>query len=261
MSSDQEIMVFAHRGFSSRAPENTMDAFQEAVHQGIPGIELDVHRCASGELVVFHDDHVRRITGAEGIVDQMDFQDLRRLDAGTWMDSRFSHLSIPLLEEVLDAFGTQCYWDIELKSRRKDDFGLAEGVVNLIQAYRLEQHCTISSFNPLQLRFAEAHLNLPTAVIFAKDPEVPWYLRKGAGRLLTKGNILKPEHIEISEKWMKRFHGRRGYDVWAWTVDEEQDILRMIELGVQAVITNYPERAMALIREHSAAHLQQSPQI
>src|SRR5512147_2630414 len=96
-------LILAHRGASAEAPENTLAAFRLAMAQGADGVELDVHRCASGEVVVIHDEDARRTAGAPLRVAEAPLQALRALDAGGWKGEQFRGERIPLLAEVLEA--------------------------------------------------------------------------------------------------------------------------------------------------------------
>ena len=246
--------VFGHRGYSAAAPENTMSAFHACIEHRIRGIELDVHLCASGELVVIHDHDTQRITGVKGIVEEMTLKELKDLDVGSWFSPEFRDEKIPTLEEVFSAFGDRLYYNIELKSRSKKDFGLAETTCRLIERFSLTRRCIVSSFNPLQIRFVEKHSldHAATSVIFADDPEVPKILRHGFGRVLVDARILQVEHAQITPEWFKRFHDRKGYRVIGWTMDDPQVIQRAVQLGIDAYISDDPKQAEILIRDYSA---------
>ena len=101
--------IFAHRGASGSAPENTMAAFQLALQQHADGIELDVHLTADGQVVVIHDQDLSRTTNGQGMVDQLTLEELKHLDAGNGEQ-------IPTLEEVLIQIGDQISWTIQTAS-------------------------------------------------------------------------------------------------------------------------------------------------
>ena len=90
-------LLFGHRGYSSVAPENTMEAFDLCVGRGIPGAELDVHLCKSGELVIIHDHELQRLAGIDAVVEDSTYAELRQLDVGSHKDPRFAGARIPLL--------------------------------------------------------------------------------------------------------------------------------------------------------------------
>src|SRR5262249_55324299 len=140
--------IIAHRGASAEAPENTMAAFRLARQQGADGIELDVMRCASGEVVVFHDDDLVRLGKRPGLVRELGYDELRTLDLG-------GGERMPLLTDVLAELGPMLC-NIELKTApdwggRLVDDGLARAVADIVYRLSLQERVLISSFDPLLL--------------------------------------------------------------------------------------------------------------
>src|SRR5438477_652016 len=127
-------LVWAHRGASAEAPENTVAAFSLALAQGADGIELDAQRCASGEVIVLHDESLLRTTGFGALVTDASYSVVRTLDAGSWKSERFRGERIPLLAEALEAFPGLV--NVELKCDRRDDGGLTAEVVHVVRAAR-----------------------------------------------------------------------------------------------------------------------------
>ncbi|MDD2296482.1 MAG: glycerophosphodiester phosphodiesterase family protein, partial [Sphaerochaetaceae bacterium] len=97
-------LLFGHRGYSELAPENTMAAFDLCVTHEIPGIEIDVHLCKTGELVVIHDHDLLRLAGVENTVEEMSLTELKQLDVGSHKDKKFAGERIPLLEELFTTY-------------------------------------------------------------------------------------------------------------------------------------------------------------
>src|SRR6185437_179332 len=108
--------VIAHRGGREWAPENTMAAFRRSLDAGVHGIELDVQRCATGELVVFHDEDLSRTTNGIGLIKDCSLAELQRLDAGSWYEKQFAGERMPLLLDVLALINGKCVLNIELKN-------------------------------------------------------------------------------------------------------------------------------------------------
>ncbi|GAB1483721.1 hypothetical protein MASR2M78_25370 [Treponema sp.] len=148
-------LFFAHRGCSSLAPENTLASFRLARQLGSPGLELDIHRCASGELVVAHDDDFRRCAGSPLIIEEAEWKDIRGLDVGSHKGDEFSGERVPLIQDVLDEFSGTIYIDIELKSRKSSGDELPALLARILHsrsdAKRLASSILVSSFNPLAL--------------------------------------------------------------------------------------------------------------
>src|SRR3989441_1021224 len=138
-------LLWAHRGASAEAPENTLAAFSLALAQDADGVELDAQRCASGEVVVVHDESLARTTGLGTLVTDAPYSVIRTLDAGAWKSARFRGERIPLLAETLEAFPRLV--NVELKCDRADDRGLTAEVVRVVHAARAQDRVLLSSFN------------------------------------------------------------------------------------------------------------------
>src|SRR3990170_7761080 len=126
-------LIFAHRGASAYAPENTLAAFRLALDQGADGIELDAKLSADGEIVVIHDQTVDRTTPRKGRVDQLTLSELRKLDAGSWKGDVFSGEKIPALAEVFSAVGGKLKINVELTNYSSPQDGLANKVLALVR--------------------------------------------------------------------------------------------------------------------------------
>jgi glycerophosphoryl diester phosphodiesterase len=221
-------LLFAHRGCSSLAPENTMASFNKARSVGAPGLELDVHGCLSHELVVAHDDTFRRTAGDDRAIADMLWDDIRHIDVGAGE-------SPPLLESVLEEFCPEQYVDIELKTRRTRDDPLPGRVAALLVAMgeRVLHAVTVSSFNPVALlNFKKICRYIPTAIIWSADHAVPPLLRYGFGGILSGCDYLKPVHTQV-----RRFFR----PAVPWTVDDTDLAARLLKRGCVGIITNRPQ--------------------
>lgn len=251
-------LVLGHRGSSARFPENTLLAFREAMREGADGVELDVMRCASGEVVVVHDDNLRRVAdkvaGSEAAVREMSLATLRSFDVGRGE-------RVPLLSEVFEELGPQALVNVELKSPESPrlaeqvkllrDDGLAEAVAEVLrQAGRLSragrETTLVSSFDPFQLRrFARlTDRTLPLGFLFHRDQGLP--LRAGWPARWLKVEAVHPDAALLDAAALRRFR-RHGYAVHTWTVDDPREIAALSALGVDAIITNRPERTLAVL--------------
>ncbi len=233
-------LLFAHRGCSSLAPENTMTSFKTARQLGIPGIELDVHVCASGELVVAHDDSFMRTAGDPRNIKTLRYEEIRSIDIGSFFSPEFKNERVMLLEEVLEEFCPGMYIDIELKTKKTSQDPLPGLVADKLKTMgkRIGDAVTISSFNPISLRaFKKLFPAIPTAIIWSRDSEVPWFLRRGQGRWIARCDYLKPEYAQVkpSALFMKRGQ------VIPWTIDDPELAKKMIALGAGGIISNRPQ--------------------
>jgi len=235
-------LLFGHRGYSSRAPENTMSAFRLCADLHIPGIELDVHLTEDGKIVVIHDHNLKRTAGIEAVVEACRLDDLRRADIGSWFSPEFTGELIITLQELFETFSDRFYYDIELKDETRGDSGLASAVVDVIEKSGLEMRCILSSFNPFPLIAARKRSkSIPTAIIYSNDKAVPAILRRGFGKVIASTPILKPDFHQagpFATAWYRRVEGRA---VIPWTVDDLASGKMLLHRGVDGLITNDPE--------------------
>ena len=229
-------LIWAHRGASAEAPENTLAAFSLALSQGADGIELDAQRCSSGEVVVVHDDSLARTTGLEALVTQTLWPVLRTLDAGAWKGDRFRGERVPLLAEVLEAFPRLV--NVELKCEGADDRGLTAEVIGVVRAAGATDRVLLSSFNPLcLLRAARIAPGIPRALLLEREQR--WALRSALAAPLVGARALHPEDVLATPKRVARWIAR-GYSVACWTVDDAAAAARLYAGGVSGIFTNRP---------------------
>ena len=224
------MRIIGHRGASGYAPENTLEAFELAIRQGVSMIELDVHRCATGELVVIHDDRVDRTTDGNGLVAEMTLEELKKLNAGNGNQ-------VPTLEEVFEAVARRVKINIEIKGQQ-----VASRLANMLSKYMFEKewnpnYFIVSSFDHAQLK--QFHALLPrirTGILFESFP-------LDYQRLLQE---IKPFSIHIPANictidWVHTIH-KAGLEAWVYTVNEPLIFEKLQAMGVDAVFTNYPDR-------------------
>ncbi|MGO8692187.1 MAG: glycerophosphodiester phosphodiesterase [Rectinemataceae bacterium] len=241
-------LLFAHRGLSSRAPENTMAAFRLAVSEGVPGIELDVRLSSDDKPLVFHDRRTGRLSpgedpGSPGFkVGSLTWAQLSRLDVGAWKGEKWRGERIPLLDEVFEEIGGDVYFDIELKSPTARASSLATAVARSIVDARggrgLERGCIVSSFNPLVLvRFKAKSPTIPTAIIWSRERELPIFLRRGEGRWIGKVDCLKPERSLVDGVRASRWK-QHDWPYISWIVDSSEEARRLAALDCEGIISN-----------------------
>jgi glycerophosphoryl diester phosphodiesterase len=225
-------LIWGHRGASDTAPENTLAAFEAAVSVGADGIELDVMRCGSGEVVVIHDDSVDRTTNASGHVGTMPYDALRMLDAGARFFPRYSGEVIPTLEEVLDRVGHRLRVNIEIKRPACRQLDVETEVVRMVRSRSLQDQVIVSSFD---WRVLDPEIS--RALLY--DRHGPLVRAPLFARLLTQPQALHP-HWRLVDQAMVQWAHRHGYQVNVWTVDDLQMARQMADWGVDGIITNSP---------------------
>jgi glycerophosphoryl diester phosphodiesterase len=231
-------LIWGHRGASDVAPENTLAAFRASVRAGADGIELDVMRCGSGEIVVIHDDTVDRTTNSSGHVGTMSFGTLRMLDAGALFAPDYAGEAIPTLEEVLDAVGHRVRVNIEIKSPERHGAYVETDVVAMVRSRALQDQVIVSSFDPRVLaRLKKVDPDMPRALLY--DRHGPLVRAPIGGVLLAQPQALHP-HWSLVDRSMVQWAHRHDYQVNVWTVDDPQVARQLAEWGVDGIITDHP---------------------
>jgi len=238
-------LVLGHRGASAEAPENTLAAFRLAMEQGADGVELDVWRCRTGEVVVFHDEDARRIAGSPLVVARAGLGELRALDVGSHKGERFHGERIPLLSEVLEALPGAIV-DVELKSHRAGDPRLALAVARLLREHRAGDRVLVSSFDCWLLAvFRAAAPGVATGLLFEEAPA--WRARLAVAAALLGPRAIHPPAALATPEALRRWEGA-GLAVNVWTVDAPEEVARLARLGAAGVISNVPGVAREAVR-------------
>ena len=231
------MRILGHRGASSDAPENTLTAFQLALDQGADGVELDARLCGSGEVVVFHDERLERLTGTPGRVADTPWSVLVRLEVRAGPPGR-SPGRIPLLTEVLDGLPRTAFINVELKSEDWAGSRVAEAAGALLEAGRHWDHVVVSSFDPRCLvRLALAHPRLKRGLLL--DPDRPQLLQRTVTLHLLGRDAVHSQASQLTESDVRRWHAG-GREVAVWTVDDPELARRLRGWGVDSCITNHP---------------------
>jgi glycerophosphoryl diester phosphodiesterase len=227
-------LVLGHRGASADAPENTLAAFRLAMEQGADGVELDVRRCATGEVVVIHDPHTGRVAGEAIGVAAAPLSALRALDVGTWKGERFRGERVPLLAEVLEALPDATV-NVELKG---SDPRLARAAAAVLRRANAEGRVIVSSFHPGLLAAFRAEAPGIARGLLLEDDRL-WRLKALLGAWMARPAAIHPALALVTPARARRWR-RRGLAVNVWTVDEPAEAERLAALGAAAVITNLP---------------------
>ncbi|MCS0790023.1 glycerophosphodiester phosphodiesterase [Cytobacillus firmus] len=237
---NKRAKVFAHRGVSGHFPENTMAAFQAALEAGADGIELDVQMAKDGKLVIIHDETVDRTTGGTGYIKDMTFEEILRLDAGSWFGNVNIGETIPDLEQLLQwavREGNELLINIEMKNDLIEYPGMEEKVIDLILKYKLEQRVIISSFNAESLkRVRDLHAALQTGYLIEGIPENTLEMAKKIGA----NSIHCEEGFALSEFGRKAKDA--GFLLRVYTVNDESRSRFLNNAGVEVIMTDFPER-------------------
>jgi glycerophosphoryl diester phosphodiesterase len=237
-------LILGHRGASANAPENTLAAFRLAVEQGADGVELDVTLTADGVPVVIHDDTLDRTTSGHGAVSALSLAEIQSLDAGypDKFAAQFCGQRIPTLAEVFEVAGESTIINIELKHDRSPGRQLAARVVDRIHAHRRGERVIVSSFQFSNLgRVKALDPKLPVGLLYMAPVIGPRLALHLARKLPHEAH--HPPAAGLTAGAIDWYH-QHGLRVNAWTVDDEAQMRRLAEAGVDGLITNRPGLAV-----------------
>jgi glycerophosphoryl diester phosphodiesterase len=231
------MLVIAHRGASGHAPENTMASFRRALEMGAKAIELDVHQTLDHQLVVAHDDDLKRCGRDKRRLKSLHWEEAARIDVGSWFDKRFASERLPLLEDVYDLLPTSVELHLEIKHGSKVYPGIEERVVDLIHKRGALARTLVSSFD---------HEALYSVRSLDEGVRIGYLL--GLTTLKTAYAEMKDlaaESLNLSvrqalARTIKTAH-ERGLKILVYTVNTPMDRDRMAGLGVDGIFSNYPE--------------------
>lgn len=224
--------IWAHRGASCEAPENTIEAFIRAAELGADGIELDVHLSRDGVPVVIHDDTVDRTTNGRGPVTDLTYDELSRLDAGSWFSSCHASEPVPGLSDVLQIFSGHLRINIEIKEARA-----GEAVLTILSDFP-RADVVISSFDPELLRVMRRLAPaLPLAVLLDRGN---W--RRAVKLALELGAIAFHPNAALVSRPLIAACRASNLPVHTWTVDDTGLVRSLQRAGIDGIFTNDPAR-------------------
>ena len=233
------MQIFAHRGFSSQYPENTMTAFRKALEAGADGIEFDARLTADGQIVIMHDPTVDRTTNGKGKVRNLSFAEIRKLDAGLKKGMVFENERVPMLEEVLAEFGGKLLLNIELCNYDEgDERALANETVELIEKYDLIDSVIVSSFRFNNLVYVK-DMNPGISCGLLALQGIKGFLARNLLNHSVSVDAVHPYYTDVSEKLIRR-EQQCGRKVRAYTVNDPKDIRHMYDMGADAIFTDDP---------------------
>lgn len=227
---NKEPLVIGHRGAMGYETENSLASIQKALDLGVDAIEIDVFRIQSGEIVVFHDEKVNRLTNGAGFIEELNIIQVKSLilDGGH---------RIPNLQDVLKLIDGKCKLNVELKGAN------TASQVNHILNYYIENNgwkkedFIISSFNWKELKvFYELNKEIPIGILTEEEPLSAIPIGKELNAI-----AIHPDFSTLTKEKVSKIH-KEGFKIYTWTVNNKEDIKKMIDFGVDGIITNYPDR-------------------
>ena len=222
--------MIGHRGARGHLAENTLPSIAKALELGVDGIEIDVFRCASEELVVFHDQTLEKLTNATGYIEQLDLDSIRNIEV-------LNGFTIPTLEEVLNLINGRVMLNIELKGSQT-----AILTDQMLQTFFEKETWSaekilISSFDWEELKlFYEVNQKVPIAILTEDDPLDALPIAKELNAV-----AINPNYKSLNKENLTKIH-KKGLKIYPWTVNQPEEISALLALGVDGIITDFPER-------------------
>ncbi len=251
-------LVIAHQGGDGERPSNTMVAFEHAIALGVDMLEMDIHASSDGVIVLSHDDKLDRLTDGTGLIKEKTLTEIKQIDAaydwspddkGTEFPYRGQGITVPTLEEILQSFPDQPM-NIEIK---QESPSIGMPFCDLIRQYRMTDNVLVASFS--QRTMDDFRRQCPEVTTSLTADETASYFYRHL--LLVSETYSPPAAVVQVPEERSGFHiltsrfvtgaHARTLQVHAWTINEEADMQRMIDLGVDGIITDNPSRLLALL--------------
>lgn len=238
---EMKTKVWAHRGASAYAPENTLEAFLLAAEQGADGVELDVQLTKDGEMVVVHDEEIDRVSDGSGFVKDYTLAELKILNFNK-THPEYQDVKIPTLREVYEALKpTGMTINVELKTGIFWYKDLEKKVLELTKEMEMEDRVIYSSFNHYSIaKILELDPKASTGILYA---DIIYDVMNYAKKIGT--GALHPATFHVQMADFLQQYVESDLAVHVWTVNDKAEIERLMEAGVDAVITNYPDVAVS----------------
>lgn len=253
-------LIIAHRGASELAPENTLAAFQKAIADGADGIEFDVRFAKGGEVVVFHDAILNRVSSLRGRVADLTAAELAQIDVGSWFNARFPRKSdaafaneriVTLIQtlEFLKDFRGLIY--VEIKCKESEVAQIAAAVYEIIKDSPLLPQIIVKSFQLEVIpNFRRYSKEIKTAALFA--PKILTILRKEKRMVNIAADLgadMLSVHFSLATRQLMKKAAKKNLPVTIWTANHTRWIKRAVNLNIYAVITNNPARLLTKLNE------------
>ena len=229
---NMNILRIGHRGSKGYVAENTLESIKHAILLGVTGIEIDVFKCLSGELVLSHENNLKRLTGKSGQLEKLTLGELKKfLVVGKY--------KIPTLTDVLQTIETPLFVNIELKGLNTAQ-ATSKIITNLSKStsWRLENFI-ISSFNWNELeQFRSIDKNTPVGVLLSNSMSINEAIEFGKK---INAQAIHPNFKLLNEKTVKKIKNN-GFKIYTWTVNSKDDINYMKKLKVDGIISDFPDK-------------------
>ena len=240
--------VISHRGANMVAPQNTIEAFKKSIEIGCDGFETDVHLTKDGIPVICHNFTIDETSTGKGAIKDMTLEELRAFDFGKYKGAEFEGVKIPTLDEFLElskSMGDDMkVLDIELKSEHFGEAGteIAEKTIDAVKNHGLFDQLLISSFDPALLVVCKkVDKNCKTGILYSPNSTTGFKISAHPVSFAKEigADALHPFHLYVTKGYVKRAH-KAGLQVNPWTINDEKRIKKLLDVGVDGIITDNP---------------------
>jgi glycerophosphoryl diester phosphodiesterase len=245
----ESILNIAHRGFSGLYPENTLLAFKNAIAEKVNMIELDITLSNDGEIIVFHDESLLRVSGIDKHIRDLSFEKINELEVGSWFNLKFSGQKIPKLTDVFAIIDEKTLINIEIKHEATSfiNRNLEKKLLELLKEHNLEKRVVISAFNPMIVnRIRKLAPKISTAYLITQtlNPLLIYLLAK-----------INAKYINIDFKYLNQKNIKKlksaGLKVMTYTLNTTDEYNQALKLGVNGIFTDYPDKLNKLLADIS----------
>jgi len=259
---EEHFDIIAHKGASGQAPENTLASFKIAMDMGVDMIELDVRNTLDEQIVVIHDSTLDRTTDGSGLVHDYTLDQIKELDAGSWFgEAKYAGEKVPTLKEVLDLVNGKCKVLIEIKHMDHPHYhDFAEKLIDVIRKEENGYEWIILQSEEQKYLDAahEYDDHVQTKKLMISEDSAPllaFYIETkmhlGRAKEDDRMKALNPEYHTLSTRRIFRMHAR-GFEVYTYSPTTKEEMIKLLHMGVDGIITDYPEKLIEIRREIEA---------
>lgn len=246
-----KTIVIAHRGGAKLAPENTIAAIKNAIRLGVDMIEIDVHQTSDSVVVVIHDDSIDKTTDGSGLVKELTLSEIKKYDAGSWFSEEFKGEKIPTLDEVMEVMNGRAVLLIEIKDGMDKYPGLERRVVEAVHKHDAIDWCIVQSFNKESiLKIKEFDSSIVTYRLLGKDFEKFYKVFQNSisnhGRFVDDYDGIAAHHSKLNSQNIDSIK-QAGFGFFSYTINESDEMVRLINAGLDGIITDVPDTLQNVI--------------
>ena len=259
----KDFKIIGHKGAAGYAPENTLASLQVAMDMGVDMIEIDVHMTKDGEVVVFHDEDISRTTNGTGKIHELTLAEVKELDAGSWFSPKFAGEKVPTLREAIDLVHGNADILIDIKSKGHEFYdNFAEIIVDIIDEREdNKEWCIVQSYDQEYLEHAYARDSTiqMKKIMMGEDESMLLSFYLNSKSFMTNRNkhhffeTINPHYSTLSQRRIFRLHAK-GYKVHTYVVNEREEMIKMLNMAVDGIITDYPDRLVKVRDEIRKIH-------